>query len=184
MTTPPNPQNPPPKRNQRRLIAVLAAAAAMAAACSIEPDTTITAANNPDQTSSLGDDAPTPQTTAPTGNGDPTGPITRTDDPQPGTDGPDDAQTSSEQPTDNPGTAEPDEQAALVAETGALIPGDDVPFTWLVTGRAVRDDNGNITYPGGEYGGFWWKPDSRWQAVLNETLDLCDDNDAYAAAAG
>lgn len=152
----------------------------------------ITAANNLDETSGLGDDVQTPTTnpenTPPPGPTNPTGPVARSDDPQPG--GPGDAQTGPEQPADGPGAARPDEQAGPVAETeagdgeGLLVPGDDVPFSWLVTGRAVRDDDGNITYPGGEYGGFWWKPDSRWQAVLNETLDLCDDNDAYAAAKG
>lgn len=193
MTTHTAPQNPPPKRSRRSLrgMAVLAAAAAVAAACSIEPDTTITASSGPGETSGLGDDAQTPtttpQSTVPAGTGDPTGPVARTDDPQPGADN---AQTSDEEPADGPGAAGPDEQAGPVAETetgdseGLLVPGDDVPFSWLVTGRAVRDDDGNITYPGGEYGGFWWNPDSRWQAVLNETFDLCDDSQAHAAVIG
>lgn len=193
MTTHTAPQNPPPKRSRRSLrgMAVLAAAAAVAAACSIEPDTTITASSGPDETSGLGDDAQTPtttpQSTVPAGTGDPTGPVARTDDPQPGADN---AQTSDEEPADGPGAAGPDEQAGPVAETetgdseGLLVPGDDVPFSWLVTGRAIRGDDGNITYPGGEYGGFWWNPDSIWQAVLNETFDLCDDSQAHAAVIG
>jgi len=191
-----SPLRPPaPGRNRRRLAAALAAAAVVAAGCSVrpdttvaEPDTTVTAGNDP-AAGGLGDDAGTasPDTTAPAGPGDKAGPVGQTDDPQPG--GPGGGQAGGEQPgpgetADGPGTAGPGDPVGPVAQTGALIPGDDVPFTWLVTGRAVRDQDGNITYPGGKYGGFWWLPESRWQAVLNEIFDLCDDNDAYAAAIG
>lgn len=199
------PRNPPlaQKPSRRRIfglrrVAVLAMTAALAAACSIEPDTTITASSDPvpgGAAGGLGDDAQTPESTAPAGTGDPTGPVGQTDDPQPGTSSDGDPQPGGEQPgpqspAEGPGTASPDQPAGPVAETEAgdgeelLIPGDDVPFWWLVTGRAVRDDDGNITYPGGEYGGFWWTPDSIWQAVLNETFDLCDDNQAHAAVIG
>ena len=139
-----------------------------------------------------------PDGAAPAGPVETPGPVGRADDPQPGPQppggedpsndgggGPGAEQPGPQEPT---GTAGPDEPAGPVAETEAddgeelLVPGDDVPFTWLIEGRAVRDDAGNITFPGGRYGGFWWEPESLWSAVLNETLDLCDDNDAFAAA--
>ena len=177
---------------------MLAAAAVVAAGCSVEPDTTVV---EPDTTVTAGDDpapggaagglggddagAASPDTTASAGPGGQAGPVRRTGDPQPG--GPDGGQAGGEQPgpgetADGPGTAGPGGSVGPVAQTGALIPGDDVPFTWLFTGRAVRDQDGNITYPGGKYGGFWWEPEPQWSEVLNETLDMCDDNDAYAAA--
>ena len=186
------PKRPATRRNRRRLVAVLAAAAVVAAGCSIKPDTTVTAGDDPapgGAAGGLGDDAktPSPDTTAPAGPGGQAEPVGQTIDPQPG--GPGGGQagggdSGSEQPSEGgPGTENGDgDPVGPVAQTGALIPGDDVPFWWLVTGRAVRDQDGNITYPGGKYGGFWWEPEPQWSEVLNETLDMCDDNDAYAAA--
>lgn len=189
-------------RTRRLLVAALITASVMAAGCSAEPDTTITAGGGPGEVpGGLGDDAqtstPNPDGTAPAAPGENPGPVGQADDPQPGPqpsgggdpsggdgDGPGTEQPGPQEPT---GTTGPDEPAGPVAETEAddgeelLIPGD-VPWSWLATGRAVKDDAGNITFPGGEYGGFWWNPESLWSAVLNETLDLCDDNDAYAAA--
>ena len=65
-----------------------------------------------------------------------------------------------------------------------LFPGDyDVPWGWLVNGRAVVGDDGGITFPGGEFGSFWnsW---SRFEAVVNEIWDVCDDVQALAAVTG
>ena len=194
----------PATRLKRRLLAaVLIAASVVAAGCSAEPDATVAVGSGPgDAPGGLDDDAqtpaPNPDGAAPAGPVEDPGPVGRADDPQSGPqppggedpssgggDGPGAEQPGPQEPA---GTAAgPDDPVGPVAETEAadggdlLVPGD-VPWVWLATGRAVRDDAGNITFPGGEYGGFWWEPESLWSAVLNETLDLCDDNDAYAAA--
>ena len=65
-----------------------------------------------------------------------------------------------------------------------LFPGDyDVPWDWLVNGRAVVGDDGGITFPGGKFGSFWssW---SRFEAVVDEIWDVCDDVQALAAVTG
>ena len=197
-------RRPATRLKRRLLVAVLIAASVVAAGCSAEPDATVTVGSGPGAApGGLDDDAqtpaPNPDGAAPSGPGETPGPVGRADDPQPGPQppggedpsndgggGPGAEQTGG--PQEPTGTAGPDDPAGPVAETEAddgedlLVPGDDVPFTWLIEGRAVRDDAGNITFPGGKYGGFWWEPESLWSAVLNETLDMCDDNDAYAAA--
>ena len=65
-----------------------------------------------------------------------------------------------------------------------LFPGDyDVPWGWLVSGRVVLGDDGEVTFPGGEFGSFWssWP---RFEAVVNEIWDVCDDAEALAAVEG
>lgn len=66
-----------------------------------------------------------------------------------------------------------------------LFPGDyDVPWGWLVSGRVVLGDDGEVTFPGGEFGSFWISVWSRFDSVVNEIWDVCDDAEALAAVTG
>ena len=154
------------------LRALLAAAVmALVGACGDGPgSTTIT-------TGSEGA-APTGTVTAAVGGGSSEKPRPGEPETQTGEQDPAPEQPDSEAPT-GPGGG----QGPGSGDTGDGEPGTDEPDGPAGDTGAGDDAAGAVAAPG-EVGMFWWKPESKWATVIDETLDMCDDAEAMLAVTG
>ena len=159
--------NHEPRSSWRRVI--LIAAVALAGACGDEPgSTTITVGNE--------GTAPTESTAGGGGSSDglrPGEPEAQTGEQDPAPE-----QPGGEAPT-GPGGG----QGPGSGDTGDGEPGTDEPDGPAGDTGAGDDAAGAVAAPG-EVGMFWWKPESKWATVIDETLDMCDDAEAMLAVTG
>lgn len=105
--------------------------------------------------------------------------------------GPDDQQTPDPNPDDNqpPETPDDSQPPETPDDSGHPTPGggDAPPPEVPNTGEAPdsdEDDGLGGLVPGDQTGPLRWKPPSRWEAVVDEVLDMCDDLQAMAAITG